>query len=151
MHLFAPWFHREIKAREGGLYWTQRHLMDADIYIYSGLFFTAFAAATFFPAQSELALAGLLYAGEQPAWLLIVFATTGNTLGAAVNWALGRYINHFTGRKWFPVKMETLQKTERWYNKYGRWSLLCSWVPVIGDPLTMAAGILREPFASFII
>jgi len=116
---------------------------------YLGLFSVAFLAATLLPAQSELLLAGLLALGEQPAWMLIVVATAGNVLGSATNWLLGRYFMHFRDRRWFPAKQATLDKAEAWYRKYGRWSLLLSWAPVIGDPLTLIAGVLSEPFISF--
>ncbi|HBC09331.1 MAG TPA: hypothetical protein DC046_17380, partial [Rhodospirillaceae bacterium] len=82
---------------------------------------------------------------------LIAVASLGNTLGAVVNWALGRWVEHFRDRKWFPAKPEQLDKAVGWYHRYGRWSLLLSWVPVIGDPLTLAAGVLREPFWSFLV
>ena len=116
---------------------------------YLSLFFAAFIAATLLPAQSELALAGLLALGEQPAWALIAVATVGNVLGSCTNWLIGRSFLHFKDKRWFPAKKEGLDKAEAWYRKYGRWSLLLSWAPVIGDPLTVAAGVLREPFASF--
>jgi membrane protein YqaA with SNARE-associated domain len=66
-----------------------------------------------------------------------------------INWALGRGIEHFRERRWFPIKPAALARAERWYARYGRWSLLLSWAPVIGDPLTMIAGVLREPLWSF--
>ena len=116
-----------------------------------GLFLAAFAAATLLPAQSELALAGLLAAGHKPVWLFMAVAPAGNTLGAAVNWLLGRYCTRFQNRSWFPVKKKSMDKAASWYRRYGRWSLLLSWAPIIGDPLTLAAGLLREPFASFIL
>lgn len=121
-----------------------------DIATYFGLFFAAVLAATLLPAQSELVLAGFLYAGKQPVWLLITVATVGNVLGSAINWWLGRYIEHFQNRRWFPIKSSTLHKATGWYHRYGRWSLLLSWMPIIGDPLTLAAGLLREPFYTFI-
>lgn len=114
-----------------------------------GLFLAAFVAATLLPAQSELALAGLLAAGHKPVWLLIGVATLGNSLGSAVNWLLGRFCSRFRNRPWFPVKEKNLIRAQGWYQKYGRWSLLLSWAPLIGDPLTLAAGLLREPFPSF--
>lgn len=117
---------------------------------YFGLFSAALLAATLLPAQSELVLAGLLIAGKQPVWALLLVASAGNVLGSSINWVLGRYIEHFRDRRWFPVKPAALQKTEGWYHRYGRWSLLLSWVPVIGDPLTLVAGVLREPFWSFL-
>ena len=116
---------------------------------YFSLFSAAFLAATLLPAQSELLLAGLLVMGDQPAWALLAVATAGNVLGSATNWLLGRYLMHFKDKRWFPAKQAMLDKAEAWYRKYGRWSLLLSWAPVIGDPLTVIAGVLREPFASF--
>ena len=66
-----------------------------DLATYSGLFFSALLAATLFPAQSELLLAGLLLTGNQPPWALVTAATVGNVLGSAINWGLGRYLEHF--------------------------------------------------------
>ncbi|UQZ91196.1 hypothetical protein C4J81_06835 [Deltaproteobacteria bacterium Smac51] len=111
----------------------------------------AFVAATLLPAQSELALGALLLAGGQPVWALIAVASLGNILGSCVNWLLGAYFSHLRERKWFPIKAEALGKAESWYHRYGRWSLLLSWAPIIGDPLTLAAGLLREPFPSFLL
>jgi membrane protein YqaA with SNARE-associated domain len=116
---------------------------------YISLFFAAFLAATLLPAQSELALAGLLVLGDQPAWALIAVATAGNVLGSCTNWLIGRFCMRFQDKGWFPVKEASLDRAAKWYRRYGRWSLLASWAPVIGDPLTVLAGILREPFASF--
>lgn len=117
---------------------------------YLGLFFAAFGAATILPLQSEAVLVGLLVLGEQPAWALIAVATTGNVLGSLVNWILGRYIEHWRDRRWFPLNEAQLARAQRGYHRYGRWSLLLSWVPIIGDPLTVVAGIMREPLHSFL-
>ena len=122
-----------------------------DLLVYAGLFSVAFLAATLLPLQSEIVLTGLLAAGSQPVGMLILVASVGNVLGSSVNWWLGRYIERFRDRKWFPVKAEELRRAEKWYHRYGRWSLLLSWVPVIGDPLTVIAGILREPLWSFLV
>ena len=124
--------------------------MAAELTAYGGLFLIAFLAATILPAQSEIGLAGLLLSSDYSVALLIAVASLGNTLGAVVNWALGRWIEHFRDRKWFPAKPEQLDKAVGWYHRYGRWSLLLSWMPFIGDPLTLAAGVLREPFWSFL-
>lgn len=115
-----------------------------------GLFFSALIAATIFPAQSELVLSGMLVAGVAPAWVLIGVAAVGNIIGSVINWLMGRYFAHYRDRKWFPVKAASLAKAENWYHKYGRWTLLLSWVPFIGDPITLAAGLMREPLAFFI-
>ena len=115
------------------------------------LFVSAFLAATLLPAQSELSLAALVANGAAPLWQLLAVATLGNTLGSVVNWLLGRWCMRFSDRKWFPVGEASLRKAEGWYRRHGRWSLLLSWAPVIGDPLTVAAGLLREPFGSFVV
>lgn len=115
----------------------------------SGLFLAALLAATLLPAQSEAALAGLLLAGSHPVWLLLAMATAGNVLGSLVNWVIGRRLAQFSNRRWFPVSGEQIEKASRWYARWGYWSLLGSWLPVIGDPLTLAAGVLREPLWRF--
>ena len=78
-------------------------------------------------------------------------ASVGNVLGSVINWLLGRGIHRFRHRKWFPVKPAALARAESWYRRYGKWSLLLSWAPVIGDPLTVIAGVLREPLPIFLI
>lgn len=115
------------------------------------LFLSALVAATVLPMQSEAVLVGLLLAGQQPAWLLVLVATTGNVLGSVLNWWLGRGIERFRDRRWFPASPQALDRASGWYRRHGRWSLLLSWVPVIGDPLTVIAGVLREPLASFLL
>jgi membrane protein YqaA with SNARE-associated domain len=122
-----------------------------DIVSYAGLFLTALVAATILPAQSEAALVALLIAGEQPAWALVAVAGVGNVLGSVINWFLGRGIDRLRHHRWFPVKEEGLETAGRWYRCWGKWSLLLSWAPIIGDPLTVAAGVLREPFPIFLI
>lgn len=121
-----------------------------DLLAYGGLFVAALVAATLLPAQSELLLAGLLLAGRQPVWALLLVATAGNVLGACVNWGLGRCVERFRDRRWFPVGPVALMRAESWYHRYGRWSLLLSWAPVIGDPITLVAGVLREPLRFFL-
>lgn len=96
-------------------------------------------------------MVGLILAKEQPVVLLLLVATGGNVLGSVVNWLLGRFIEHFRDRPWFPVSEQKLARAEAWYRRFGIWSLLLSWVPVIGDPLTVVAGLLRTPFATFLI
>jgi membrane protein YqaA with SNARE-associated domain len=117
---------------------------------YGALFAAAFLSATILPAQSEAVLFGMLVSERYSEWLLIAVASAGNTLGSVVNWLLGRSLAHFEGRRWFPVKREQMARAETWYHRYGRWSLLMSWVPIIGDPLTLVAGVLREPLSVFI-
>lgn len=117
---------------------------------YLALFLAAFLAATIVPAQSEAVLVGLILADKQPLLLLLLVATAGNVLGSVVNWLLGRFIEHFRDRPWFPVSPEKLARAEAWYRRFGVLSLLLSWVPIIGDPLTVVAGVLRTPFLTFL-
>lgn len=117
---------------------------------YLGLFFSAFLAATLVPAYSEVLFAGLLAAGYDP-FALWAWASVGNTLGSAVNWALGRYLLHFQDRRWFPFKEKGLDMSQRWFQKYGVWSLLLAWLPVGGDALTFIAGVMRIRFSLFLL
>ena len=119
--------------------------------VYGGLFLLSFLAATFLPAQSEFGLVGLILTETYSVPLLIAVASVGNTLGSVVNWLLGRFIDRFTGRKWFLASPAQMERACGWYRKYGQWSLLLSWAPFIGDPLTLAAGVLREPFGRFLL
>lgn len=125
--------------------------MMSDLAAYGGLFAAAFLAATLVPAQSEAVLSGLVMAGTQPVWALVGVASIANVLGSVVNWGLGRGVEHFRDRAWFPVTPERLARAQGWYQRIGKWSLLLSWVPIIGDPLTVAAGVMREPLPIFLL
>lgn len=118
---------------------------------YLGLFLAAFGAATLLPMQSEAVLVGLLLTDRYAAGTLLAVATTGNVLGSVVNWLLGRSIEHYRHKRWFPVSEGKLEKAQQAYHRFGRWALLLSWVPIIGDPLTVIAGVMREPFWSFLL
>ncbi len=118
---------------------------------YLGLFFAAFGAATLLPLQSEALLVGLIALGEHPVPLLVAVATAGNVLGSLVNWLLGRGIEHWRHKPWFPVNAAQLARAQSRYHRYGRWSLLLSWLPIVGDPITLIAGVMREPLWSFLL
>jgi len=122
----------------------------SDFGAYVGLFLAALAAATILPMQSEAVLVGLVLADYSP-WLAVAVASLGNILGSLINWLLGRGIERFRDRSWFPVSEPGLLRAQRWYRRYGKWSLLLSWVPVIGDPITVVAGVLREPVGIFLL
>jgi membrane protein YqaA with SNARE-associated domain len=115
------------------------------------LFLTAFAAATILPLQSEALLTALIVQGQQPVAVLVIIAGVGNTLGAAVNWWLGRRIEKFRERSWFPASASQLDRAEKWYQRWGKYSLLLAWMPIGGDALTVIAGVLREPLPVFLL
>jgi len=117
---------------------------------YAGLFVSAFLASTILPASSETVLAGLLLTNTGEPLLLFVVALMGNTAGSILNWLLGRGIAHWRDRAWFPVKEKEYSKAERLFARFGLWSLLFAWLPIIGDPLTVIAGALRIPFWRFL-
>lgn len=116
---------------------------------YLGLALSACIAATLLPMQSEAALVALLALEPRAVYTLVLVASVGNILGSQINWWLGTQLQRWQTRRWFPVTPAQLQRAQLWYQRYGRWSLLLSWMPIIGDPLTLIAGVLREPFWRF--
>ena len=119
--------------------------------IYLSLFFISFLAATILPFSSELTLAGLISTSNYDNLLLLVFASFGNVLGSVFNWGLGFYARNLTIKKWFPFKETQIERSSKWFSKFGKWSLLFAWAPIVGDPLTFVAGLLRVRFLDFII
>ncbi|WP_062060161.1 YqaA family protein [Cellvibrio sp. OA-2007] len=116
--------------------------------IYLSLFFTALIAATLFPLSSEALLVALLYQHYSPLLLWLV-ATSGNTLGSCINWYLGKECLRWQDKNWFPVNPTQLARAQQQFQRYGLWSLLFAWVPVVGDPLTLIAGVMRISFWKF--
>ena len=119
--------------------------------IYLSLFAISFLAATILPFSSEITLAGLIATSNYDNLLLLIFASFGNVLGSVVNWALGFYSRNLTTKKWFLFNKTQIERSSKWFNRFGRWTLLFAWVPFIGDPLTLAAGLLRVKFLEFLI
>ena len=122
-----------------------------DVWVYLGLGLTAFLSATILPGSSEALLAALLIERQDDALALFATATAGNSAGAAVNWVLGRFLVHHAGKRWFPVSPAWLARASGWFTHYGWWLLLFSWVPIVGDPVTVAAGLLRMRFLPFLL
>ena len=118
---------------------------------YFQLLIISFLAATILPLSSELVLSTMLLTDSFDKYLLLVVASFGNIFGSSVNWYLGKKILIFKDKKWFPVNEKQIAKSEMYFKKYGIWSLLLAWVPVIGDPLTVIAGILRINFFTFLL
>ena len=118
---------------------------------YISLFISSFLSSTILPGHSEITLTTFILLEKYSQFLLIFFASLGNILGSIVNWFLGVYITQFVNNSWFPVPKKQLDKASSWYLKYGKWSLFLCWVPIIGDPLTIVAGMFRFPLIIFII
>lgn len=112
----------------------------------SAMFFAAFIAATLIPAQSEAVLVGMILEESNPVWLLLLVATAGNVLGSLVNWAIGRFLQGYADHRWFPASPGQVERARLWYARHGWWTLFGSWLPIIGDPLVLVSGLMREPF-----
>lgn len=115
------------------------------------LFASAFLSATLLPLQSEAVFVALLLSDQYWVSLLLISASVGNILGSCVNWYLGVKIEQYKDRRWFPVSEKNMLKAARIYQRYGYWSLLLSWMPIIGDPITLVAGLLKEKFSRFLL
>jgi len=123
----------------------------ADGAAYVGLFLAAMAAGSILPVPSEAALVAMILISNDPVWAIVAVATVGNVAGSVINWFMGRGIERLRGTRWFPASEASIERAGRWYHKYGRWSLLLSFVPIIGDPLTIIAGVLKESLWFFMI
>tara|TARA_Y100000590_G_scaffold470697_1_gene667952 strand:- start:7118 stop:7555 length:438 start_codon:yes stop_codon:yes gene_type:complete len=118
---------------------------------YLSLLIVSFTAATIVPFSSEILLATLIISNKYNALLLLLTACVGNIIGSVVNWIIGYYVAFFINKKWFPLSQNKIEKATYFFNKYGKWSLLLGWLPIIGDPLTFVAGTFRYPFIPFFI
>ena len=119
--------------------------------IYISLFTVAFMVATIVPFGSEAYFVTLLSMDRYNDLLLIIAASLGNVLGSVFNWVCGYYVNYFIKKTWFPLNNNMIDRGNNMFKKYGKWSLLLSWVPFIGDPITFVAGTLRYSLLPFII
>jgi|TARA_B110000438_G_scaffold141489_1_gene136516 membrane protein YqaA with SNARE-associated domain len=107
--------------------------------------------ATIIPFGSEAYFITLLSLGKYNGLLLLTVASIGNILGSLFNWICGYYINYFIKKSWFPINNKIINRGNKIFNKYGKWSLLFSWVPFVGDPITFVAGTLRFPVIPFLV
>ena len=121
------------------------------LFSYLQLLIVSFLAATILPFSSEIVLTTMYLSNSFETYFLLIFASIGNILGSITNWYLGKKITIFQDRKWFPVSADQLNRSQKYFQKYGLWSLLLAWVPVIGDPLTLLAGVLKVRFGIFFL
>jgi membrane protein YqaA with SNARE-associated domain len=121
------------------------------LFSYFQLSLISFLAATILPFSSEVVLTTMYLSNSFETYFLLIFASIGNIMGSITNWYLGKKITLFQNRKWFPVSAEQLERSRQYFQKYGLWSLLLAWVPIIGDPLTLLAGVLKVRFGIFFV
>jgi len=114
------------------------------------MFFVAFGAATLLPFPSEPLFAALQVQGTTSLFWLVALASFGNTLGSVVNYALGRQALRFSDRRWFPATPEKLARAQHWFERFGIWTLLFSWMP-LGDAITLLSGVMRTRFWLFVL
>ena len=117
---------------------------------YLAVFALALLAATILPAASEVVLVGSSAMEGANITALLAVASVGNTLGSVVNWLVGRFLLRWRERRWFPIGAAALERATVWFARFGVWSLLLAWLPIVGDPLTLVAGALRVNFWLFV-
>ena len=117
--------------------------------VYLILFITALISATLFPLGSE---ALLLYDVSQGynIYLLLLFATVGNSLGSVINYFFGLKGEEYLLQKRL-LSEKHIIKVKFYFDKYGAWIILLSWLPIIGDSITFIAGVLKYNFRKFLI
>ena len=121
------------------------------LFSYFQLSLISFLAATILPFSSEVVLTTMYLSNSFEPYFLLIFASIGNIMGSITNWYLGKKITLFQNHKWFPVSPDKLERSRKYFQKYGLWSLLLAWVPIIGDPLTLLAGVLKVRFGIFFV
>ena len=121
------------------------------IEVYASLFISSFLSSTILPGHSEIILTAFIFLKKYPLIDLIFFASIGKILGWILNWCIGHFLTNLRDKKWFPINKSQLNRASSWFLKYGKWTLFLSWVPIIGGPLTIIAGIFRVPILTFIL
>ena len=122
-----------------------------DLTAYASLFTAAFLSATVLPGSSEVVLVMLVLERKLDVTTLLLVATIGNTLGSVLGWILGRWFGNLAQRRWFPASEAQMERASRWFRRYGIWALALAWVPIVGDALTIVAGVLRVNLGLFVV
>jgi membrane protein YqaA with SNARE-associated domain len=125
-------------------------LLIENAWPYVTMLTSAFLSATLLPFASEAALMGQIKGGYGSVFGLLAAATIGNVGGSTLNWWMGSMLLRFQNRPWFPFKADDIARASERFRRFGTWVLLLSWVPIIGDPLTLVAGVLRVPLSVFL-
>lgn len=114
----------------------------------AGLFLTALLGATLVPISSEAAFVAALAAGARPLTVFLVMSA-GNALGAGITYGMGRAFADRTR-----ARLEASKSGRRalaWFERHGKWALLGSWLPIVGDPICLAAGLVRVGPVPFVL
>lgn len=114
------------------------------------LFLSALVSSTLLPGSSEAMLIYKIHAGGNPL-ALVITASIGNVLGSLITYVMGRAGNEVVHRKWLRISEQEVARAEFWFDRYGQPSLLFAWLPVVGDPLCLVAGLFRSPVINFIV
>ena len=114
------------------------------------LFFSALISSTLFPGGSETLLLYRLHEGGN-ASALVAIATVGNVLGSLITYTMGRLGNEAIHKKWLRMDEKKIERAEHWFGRYGQVSLLFAWLPIVGDPLCLVAGLLRSSLIWFVM
>jgi membrane protein YqaA with SNARE-associated domain len=113
----------------------------------STLFVVALVSATLLPLGSEPALLGLVKLNPELFWPAVLVATAGNTIGGAISYATGYYVERgFEKVAHHPPPGGASARARAWLSRFGPPACLLSWLPIVGDPLCAVAGWLRLPF-----
>lgn len=118
-------------------------------YGYPALFLLSFLASTLVPLGSEWLLGVLLVNHFDPA-LVVLIATLGNSCGALTTYAIGLWGGPYLIQRLLRISPASQKRAEHHFNRYGIWALLFSWLPILGDPLCLVAGVLRTGFWRFV-
>jgi membrane protein YqaA with SNARE-associated domain len=124
--------------------------VNTAVWPWLGLLFSAFSSATVLPGSSEIVLGAMWWQGFNP-WMLWLVATLGNVSGSCLNWWLGSQLLRFQHKRWFPVDKTQMEKAQQWFGRFGSASLLLCSLPIVGDPLTIVAGVMRMRLWLFVI
>ncbi|OIQ01075.1 MAG: hypothetical protein AUK35_00485 [Zetaproteobacteria bacterium CG2_30_46_52] len=114
------------------------------------LFLSALISSTLFPGGSEALLIFRLEESPTQLAVLVSIATLGNVLGSMITYGMGR-LGYVLGSRWFQMPQQRIAQAEQYFSKYGKLTLLFAWLPIIGDPICLVAGVLRYHFIGFVL
>lgn len=110
------------------------------------VFIAGAISASILPGTTEVAMATAIGAFKLAPIPVIAAATAGSVAGSGVQWAIGRFLASYRDHRRFPLKAADYDKYAAWFQRYGVWALIMSWLPGVGDVLTLVGGLFRTPF-----